>query len=227
MTDNGRGVLVLVATPIGNLEDLSPRAARVLREADVVLAEDTRRSAKLVSGRDRIYSYHDHNVKGRIPQIRSFLAEGKTIALVTDAGTPGISDPAYAAVRAALDCGAGVEVVPGPCAVVTALVLSGLPTDRFCFEGFLPRRRGKRLARLREMSPYRGTLVYFVGPHHLQSILLEMKDAFGDRQACIARELTKLHEEVVRGSLERLAQRFADQPPKGEITLVVSGADAD
>lgn len=227
MADSDHGVLVLVATPIGNLEDLSPRAARVLREADVVLAEDTRRSAKLVSGRDRIYSYHDHNVRGRIPQIKSFLAEGKTIALITDAGMPGISDPAYAAVRAALECGAGIEVVPGPCAVVSALVLSGLPTDRFCFEGFLPRRKGKRRSRLEDMESYGGTLVYFVGPHHLRGALMEMREVFGDRNACVARELTKLHEEVIRGSLSDLAERFADQPPRGEITLVVSGASAD
>ncbi len=217
------GLLVLVATPIGNLEDLSPRVRTVLEEADVVLAEDTRRSARIAPSGCRMESYHDHNARKMVPRIVDMLQRGLTLALVTDAGMPGISDPSYRAVRAALEAGAGVTVVPGPSAVTTALAGSGLPVDRFCFEGFLPRKRGRRLSRLREMAEYSGTLVYFVGPHHLLRQLEETADVMGDRRACVARELTKLHEEYARGTLTELAEEFRGRRPRGEITLLVEG----
>ena len=224
MRETGIGTLVLVATPIGNLEDMSPRAVSALREADAVMAEDTRRTGRFVPDRKRLYSCHDHNVKGRLPQIESFLKQGLTVAMASDAGTPGISDPAYRAVSLALSIGAGVTMVPGPSAVIMGVVLSGLPTDRFAFEGFPPLKKGKRQKRFQEMSEYSGTLAYYVGPHHLHRTLLEMFEIFGDRRCCIARELTKIHEEVVRGSLSQMCERYSGSPPRGEITLFIEGA---
>lgn len=220
--DGGR--LVLVGTPIGNLSDMSPRAEEVLKEADAVMAEDTRRTARLLADRSKLYSYHDHNASGRLPQIIEFLQRGSTVAIVSDAGMPGISDPAYRAVRAALQGGFPVEAVPGPSAVICAVAASGLPTDRFAFEGFLPRKKGPRMARLSEMSTYGGSLVYYVGPHHLGRFLDEMLGILGNRPVCVARELTKLHEEYLRGSMEEMRDRFAVRTVRGEITLVVGGA---
>ena len=217
------GRLVLVATPIGNMSDLAPRAREALADADVVLAEDTRRSARISPPGTRMMSYHDHNARAMVPKIAQMLAEGRKLALVSDAGMPGVSDPCFRAVQAALDAGATVSVVPGPSAVTAALAGSGLPVDRFCFEGFLPRKRGKRLARLREMEDYPGTLIYFVGPHHLLRQLRETREVMGDRRACVARELTKLHEEYVRGTISRLEKIFSGRKPRGEITLLVQG----
>ena len=218
------GTLVLVATPIGNLDDMSPRAVSVLKEADAVMAEDTRRTGRFVPDRKRLYSCHDHNVKGRLPQIEDFLKQGLTVAMASDAGPPGISDPAFRAVSLALSLGAGVTMVPGPSAVVMGIVLSGLPTDRFAFEGFPPLKKGKRQKRFAEMADYSGTLAYYVGPHHLHRTLSEMLPVFGDRRCCIARELTKLHEEVLRGTLSEMCERYSGSLPKGEITLLVEGA---
>ncbi len=218
------GTLVLVATPIGNLNDMSPRAVSALQEADAVMAEDTRRTGRFVPDRKRLYSCHDHNVRGRLPQIEDFLRQGLTVAMASDAGTPGISDPAYRAVSLALSLGAGVTMVPGPSAVVMGIVISGLPTDRFAFEGFPPLKKGKRQKRFVEMADYSGTLAYYVGPHHLHRTLSEMLEIFGDRRCCIARELTKMHEEVLRGTLSEMCERYSDSPPKGEITLLVEGA---
>lgn len=220
-----KGNLILVATPIGNLEDLSPRAARVLAEAELVLAEDTRRTAKLVTGGRKLVSYNDVNARGRIPLLLETLGAGGTAAIVSDAGTPGISDPAYRAVQAAIEAGATVSVVPGPSAVTAALVASGLPTDRFAFEGFLPRKPGPRRARIVAMASYTGTLVYFAGPHHAGKLLDELLQGLGDRRACVARELTKLHEEFVRGTLEALAEKYVEHPPRGEVTILVAGAE--
>lgn len=221
---NSSGKLVLVATPIGNLEDMSPRAARALLEADAVMAEDTRRTAKFVKDRKRLYSCHDHNMRGRLVQIEEFLRSGQTIAMASDAGTPGVSDPAYRAVQLALSIGARVTMVPGPTAAVMALVVSGFPTDRFSFEGFPPLKKGKREKRFQEMASYRGTLVYYVGPHHLLRTVTEMCVVFGDRRCCVAREMTKLHEEFVRGTLSEIAERYSGSAPRGETTLVVEGA---
>jgi len=217
------GILVLVATPIGNLGDMSPRASEALAAADVVFAEDTRRSAKLVPAGRRLLSYYDANAAGRQEMLGRLLAEGKRIALVTDAGMPGISDPCFRAVRTAIEAGAAIEVVPGPCAAVAALVISGLPVDRFSFEGFLPARKGRRAARLALLVSEPRTMIFYVAPHDLEETLAEMLEMLGDRQAFVARELTKLHEEQVRGSLSALLDRFRARPARGEITLVVSG----
>ncbi|MFO8183166.1 MAG: 16S rRNA (cytidine(1402)-2'-O)-methyltransferase [Candidatus Aegiribacteria sp.] len=227
MTPGGDGKLVLVGTPIGNLSDISPRARETIATAHVVMAEDTRRTAKFVEDRRRLYSYHDHNASGRIPQILGFLTDGLTVALVSDAGMPGISDPAYRAVRAALEDGHQVTAVPGPSAVVCALAASGLPTDRFAFEGFLPRKSGARTSRLEEMSTYAGSIVYYLGPHHLLRYLEEMRRILGNRPVCVAREMTKLHEEYVRGNIEMAAEHFSEKKVRGEITLVVGGAGVE
>lgn len=225
--ERGRpGILSLVSTPIGNMEDLSPRMSLTLAEADLVLAEDTRRSAKLLPGsfRGRMASYNDFNSLERLPILREYLEAGKRVALVTDAGTPGISDPCFRAVRLALETGSRVESVPGPCAAVSALVISGLPVDRFFFEGFPPRKAGNRRARLEEVSRYPHTLVFYVGPHHLERFLVELREVLGDREACLAREMTKLHEEVLRGTLTELSKGISGRRIRGEATLVVRGA---
>lgn len=233
-TARAGGVLILVSTPIGNLSDISARAIDTLASADRILAEDTRRTSILLSrylpgtlgkGPARaLLSYHDHNASSRLPLLRRWLSEGRRVALVSDAGTPGVSDPAYAAVRTAVEIGARVEVVPGASAVTVALAGSGLPPDRFAFEGFLPGRRGKRIRRLEEMKSYPGSIVYFCGPHHLQRLLREIREVMGERRACVARELTKVHEEYVRGSLTELLEHFDRKPPRGETTVVVEGA---
>lgn len=218
------GSLVLVATPIGNMSDMSPRATTALAEADLVLAEDTRRSGRLVAGRGRLMSYNDFNAVDRLPHIAARLEAGDRIALVTDAGMPGISDPCFRAVRLAVEMGAKVEVVPGPSAALTALVASALPVDRFLFEGFLPRKPGPRKARLQEISHLPHTLIAFVGPHHVAKVLADILEVMGDRQACMAREMTKLHEEYARGSVSELLRVTSARPPRGEVTLVVAGS---
>jgi 16S rRNA (cytidine1402-2'-O)-methyltransferase len=199
-----------------------------LEEADTVFAEDTRRTGKLTGGIRRMYSYGDHNSTDRLELLEKLLVDGETVALVTDAGTPGVSDPAYRAVRTALEAGAVITVVPGPSAVTAALAGSGLPVDRFSFEGFLPRKAGRRRRRLEEVSAYPGTLIFFVGPHHLAAYLAEMLEVLGSRRACVARELTKVHEEFVRGTLEELVTRYSDDTSRirGEITLLVAGTGA-
>ena len=219
-----KGKLVLVGTPIGNLSDMSARAKEAIENADVVMAEDTRRTARFVNDRKKLYSYHDHNVAGRIPQIEEFLRAGTVVALVSDAGMPGISDPAYKAVSAAIRGGHSVEVIPGPSAVITAMVASGLPVARFSFEGFLPRKKGARTHQIEEMSTYTGSIVYYIGPHHLLKYLEEMRGIFGNRPVCVAREMTKIHEEYVRGSIADVTEYFVNRKIRGEITLVVGGA---
>ena len=218
------GKLVLVATPIGNLDDMSPRALEALSTADAVMAEDTRRTGRFVPERRRLYSCHDHNIRGRLPQIEQFLLQGDTVAMASDAGTPGISDPAYRAVGLAVELGAQVTMIPGPSAVIMALVVSGLPTNRFAFEGFLPFKKGKRRKRIEDMANYTGTIAYYVGPHHLSRVIEVLLSVFGDRRCCVAREMTKLHEEIVRGTLSGLKERYSATVPKGEITLLVEGA---
>lgn len=220
-----RGVLLLVSTPIGNMSDLSPRASTVLAEADLVLAEDTRRSSKLAPGRGRMLSYNDFNAIDRLPLLRDRLSAGDRVALVTDAGMPGVSDPCFRAVRLAVECGARVEVIPGPSAALTALVASGLPPDRFFFEGFLPRKPGQRVNRLGEISGLPHTIIFFVGPHHVSKVLADLLDVFGDRPACLAREMTKLHEEYIRGTVSEILAASNSRVLKGEITLVVGGAE--
>jgi 16S rRNA (cytidine1402-2'-O)-methyltransferase len=222
---------VLVGTPIGNLGDLSPRAAEALRTADVVAAEDTRRSRVLLDHIDAhppLVSYHEHNEDTRTDELLDRVAAGDTVVVVTDAGTPGLADPGYRLVAAAGRRGLHVEAVPGPAAAVQALVLSGLPTDRFAFEGFLPRKASARARRLSELAADPRTLVFYVSPHRARDDLAAMRDAFGaSRPGAVARELTKRYEEVWRGELGALAARAADEPVRGEITVVVGGAPAD
>ena len=226
-TDPDAGVLRVVATPIGNLDDLAPRAVAALAGADLILAEDTRRTGRLLA-RLAIdtpqLSYHEHNERERVDEVVARVRGGAAVALVSDAGTPGVSDPGFRLVRACLDAGLRVEAIPGASAAVTALVVSGLPTDRFTFEGFLPRKASLRRARLAELAAEPRTMVLFVSPHRAADDLADLADALGaDRPATLARELTKLHEEVAAGTLGSLAARLADGV-RGELTLVVGGA---
>ncbi|ONK13742.1 Ribosomal RNA small subunit methyltransferase I [Streptomyces sp. MP131-18] len=223
------GTLVLAGTPIGDLADAPPRLGAELLAADVVAAEDTRRLRRLAQGlgvrvAGRVVSYFEGNEAARTPELAEELAQGARVLLVTDAGMPSVSDPGYRLVAAAVAGGARVTVVPGPSAVLTALAVSGLPVDRFCFEGFLPRKAGERAARLAEAADERRTLVYFEAPHRLAASLSAMADVFGpDRRAAVCRELTKTYEEVRRGPLADLAA-WADEGVRGEITVVVEGA---
>lgn len=220
------GLLRVVATPIGNLDDLSPRAGRALADADVIACEDTRVTRKLLSrveSRARLIAYHARNERERTPELVGRVASGEHVTLVTDAGTPGLSDPGQRLIAACVEAGLRVEVVPGPSAAVAALVVSGLPTARFVFEGFLPRTKGDRRRRLERLAGEERTLVFFEAPHRAAESLGDMAEILGPRRAAFARELTKMHEEVVRGTLDELAAR-ADGV-RGEVTIVVAGAE--
>ncbi|MFD9001967.1 16S rRNA (cytidine(1402)-2'-O)-methyltransferase [Streptomyces sp. NPDC059582] len=223
------GTLVLAGTPIGDVQDAPPRLAAELAGADVVAAEDTRRLRRLtqalgVTPKGRVVSYFEGNESARTPELVEELVGGARVLLVTDAGMPSVSDPGYRLVAAAVEKDIRVTAVPGPSAVLTALALSGLPVDRFCFEGFLPRKGGERLSRLREVAQERRTLVYFEAPHRLDDTLAAMAEVFGaDRRAAVCRELTKTYEEVRRGGLGELAE-WAAEGVRGEITVVVEGA---
>jgi 16S rRNA (cytidine1402-2'-O)-methyltransferase len=223
------GLLVLAGTPIGDVGDASPRLARALAAADVVAAEDTRRLARLTSSlgtrtSGRVVSYHEHNEHTRTPELLESLLAGATVVVVTDAGMPSVSDPGYRLVAAAVDAGVRVTAVPGPSAVLTALAVSGLPVDRFCFEGFLPRKPGERSRALAALVDERRTMVFFEAPHRLSATLEAMAQAFGDeRRGAVCRELTKTYEEVLRGPLAELAQ-WAQGEVRGEICVVVEGA---
>ena len=222
------GRLMLVATPIGNLGDLSPRAVEALAGADLVACEDTRRTGRLlqhagITGSD-LLRLDDHTEERSAVVVVRRIGEGATVALVSDAGMPGISDPGERVVRRVVDAGHSVVVVPGPSAPVAAVAASGLATDRWCMEGFLPRKGSARSDRLAELAVEERTMVLFESPHRLAATLGEMVGVVGpDRRAVVARELTKLHEEFVRGTVAELAERFAEQP-KGEIVLVLEGA---
>jgi 16S rRNA (cytidine1402-2'-O)-methyltransferase len=223
------GVLVLAATPIGRATDAPPRLATELAGADLIAAEDTRRLARLaaelgVDVKGRVTSYFDGNEAARTPGLVERLVAGDRVVLVTDAGMPSVSDPGYRLVAAAVEAGVTVTAVPGPSAVLTALALSGLPVDRFCFEGFLPRKAGERGRRLAALADEERTLVFFEAPHRTATALAAMAEAFGpDRPAAVCRELTKTHEEVRRGGLADLAS-WAGDGVRGEVTIVVSGA---
>ena len=221
--------LFLVATPIGNLEDLTHRAERVLKEADFVAAEDTRHTGQLLARlgiKARLISFHEQNEEKRTPEILEQLKAGKSGALVSDAGTPGVSDPGFVLVRACHQNEIPVYAVPGPSAVLAALVTSGLPTNRFLFEGFLPKKPGKRRKRLETLRELDATLIFFESPYRLVKLLEEMVGILGDRQAAVARELTKKFEETRNGNLSQLTEYYSAHPPKGEITVVVEGAKA-
>lgn len=229
MAGEQKGVLYLCATPIGNLEDITMRALRVLREVDLIAAEDTRHTRKLLSRYDIhtvLTSYHQHNLRSKGPVLLDLLCSGKNIALVSDAGLPGVSDQGSELVMAALQKGCGVTAIPGPSAGITALVVSGLPTENFFFIGFLPASAKARRERLRELQTQQGTLILYEAPHRLRATLADLSEILGNRTAAAARELTKLYEEIIRGSLTELGDHFKEKEPRGEFTLVVDGAGA-
>lgn len=218
------GTLFLVATPIGNLSDISRRAIDTLGSVGIIACEDTRHTGKLLkeSGiRARLISHHDHNEKESADVIANALSEGVDVALVTDAGSPGISDPGFRAVIKALEVGAEVRAVPGPSAVIAALGISGIPTDAFYFGGFLPARKGERISKLKEASLIPSTLVFYEAPHRIEKCLADCISTMGDRQACLSREITKLHEETIRGKLSEILKEVSSQPRKGEMVLVI------
>jgi 16S rRNA (cytidine1402-2'-O)-methyltransferase len=230
MTTPTTGTLHVVATPIGNVEDISARARRVLASVDVVACEDTRRTGRLLQRLGveppRLRSFFDQNERSRVPQLVALLGEGRDVALVTDAGTPGVSDPGYRLVAACVEAGVPVDVVPGPSAALAALVISGLPTDRFVFEGFLPRSGAGRRERAAAVAGETRTVVLFESPRRLAATLRDLlgAGADADRRAVVARELTKLHQEVLRGTLSSLAGDVGQRDLRGEVVLVIEGA---
>jgi 16S rRNA (cytidine1402-2'-O)-methyltransferase len=224
------GRLILAATPIGNAEDASPRLRRLLAEADVIAAEDTRRLRALagrleVEIRGRVLSHHEHNEQATVGELLAAVAAGSTVLVVSDAGMPAVSDPGFRAVDAAVQAGLPVTAAPGPSAVLTALALSGLPTDRFCFEGFAPRKPGERARAFGLLAREPRTMVFFEAPHRLSAMLTDLSAALGaDRPAAVARELTKTYEEVRRGTLGELVAWAGSGEVRGEIAVVVGGA---
>ncbi|WP_082575184.1 16S rRNA (cytidine(1402)-2'-O)-methyltransferase [Arthrobacter sp. Soil763] len=226
----GPGRIVLAATPIGNVGDASARLIELLETADIVAAEDTRRLHRLVQSlgvtvAGRVISYHEHNEAAKTADLLDQVRSGKTLVMVTDAGMPSVSDPGFRLVEGAVAAGLTVTAVPGPSAVLTALALSGLPTDRFCFEGFLPRKAGERASRLADLDAERRTMVFFEAPHRLEPMLRALHERFGaDRRAAVCRELTKTYEEVIRGTLRELLEWAETNEVRGEIAVVVGGA---
>jgi 16S rRNA (cytidine1402-2'-O)-methyltransferase len=219
------GTLYLVSTPIGNLEDITHRAVRLLGEVDVIACEDTRHTKKLLNHygiKTKTISYHEHNERERATELLERLKRGSDVAIVSDAGTPAISDPGFRLARIAIDSGVRVVPVPGASALIAALVASGLPTDEFFFGGFLPARSGARRTRLGELGSIAATLIFYEAPHRIAAALRDARDILGERQAVVARELTKMHEEVVRGRLSELAARFsAAESARGEMVLII------
>src|SRR5437762_958989 len=225
------GMLYIIATPIGNLEDITQRALRILGEVDLIACEDTRHTRKLLNHfgiNKTTISYHEHNERERAAELCDLLEGGKNLGLVSDAGTPLINDPGFRIVQAAIERGISVVSVPGPSAVVTALAASGLPTDTFFFGGFLPARASARRAKLEQVLAFPGTLVFYEAPHRIAKTLKDALNVLGDRAAAVGRELTKIHEEFVRGKLSELAKHFSEnRPVRGEIVLMISGAHPD
>jgi 16S rRNA (cytidine1402-2'-O)-methyltransferase len=221
--------LYLVATPIGNLEDITYRAVRILNEADLILTEDTRKTSILLNKygiKQKLSSFHKFNEHQSLHKIIFTLKEGMSVALVSDAGTPGISDPGFLLVRECVRENIEIECLPGPTALIPALVLSGIPCDRFVFEGFLPVKKGRN-KRLHELRTETRTMIFYESPHRLKKALDEMADVIGpERNAVIARELTKIHEEIIRGTLSSLAEEAGKRTIKGEIVIVIQGSQA-
>ena len=217
--------LYLVATPIGNLEDLSSRAIRILKEVHLIAAEDTRHTAKLLNHfeiKTHSTSFYDHNKSQKMNTVLDALAVGD-VALVSDAGTPGLNDPGYLLVQAALEAGHTVSPIPGPSAPVAALVVSGLPTDRFLYLGYLPRKGGERKRAIEEIKELPYTLIFFETPHRMEESLTDLQKILGNRQIAVAGELTKMYEHIFRGSIEQAKVHFANHPARGEYTLVLAG----
>ena len=221
------GILYVVPTPVGNMEDMTLRAIRLLKEADLVLAEDTRTSGILLMHfeiKNHLMSHHKFNEHGTSAGIVERLKAGQTIALISDAGTPGISDPGFYLVREAVAAGIEVQTLPGATAFVPALVSSGLPDDRFCFEGFLPQKKGRQ-TRLEGLRDEQRTMIFYESPYRLVKTLQQFSEVFGeDRQVSVCREISKVHEESVRGTLAEVIAHFTEKEPKGEIVVVVAGA---
>ncbi len=223
-----KGVLFVVATPIGNLEDVSLRTLRVLKEVTLIAAEDTRHTRKLLSRHGisaRLESYHDHNKERKTPQLLERLRAGDSIAVVSDAGTPGVSDPGYYLVRRAAEAGVPVVPIPGPTAIIAALSACGLPTDRFAFEGFLPSKPGKRKKRLEALLQEERTLIFYESPRRLKRFIAEIAECLGNREVVIAREVTKMHEEFIRGRAQELAGRLGEV--RGECTVIVAPSSGE
>ena len=223
------GILYVVGTPIGNLGDFSPRGAQILEEVDFICAEDTRVSRKLLSAfsiHQTMVSLHEHNIAEKIPQIVERLINGESGAVITDAGMPCISDPGQQLVRALRQREMRVCVVPGPTAALSALAISGLPTDRFYFEGFLPREKKARKERLTSLSTLDATLIFYEAPHRIIKMLTDIRDVMGDREICLARELTKKFEEVSLTTAALALKKYDETPPKGEFVVLVHGADS-
>ena len=218
--------LILVPTPIGNLKDITLRAILALSEANLILAEDSRKTGILLKHLNiskKILSHHKFNEHKTVQSIVTRIIEGEYIAMVTDAGTPGISDPGFLLVRACIESGVIVECLPGPTAFVPALVVSGLPADKFCFEGFLPVKKG-RMKRLKELETENRTMIFYESPHRLLRFLQQLKDVFGeDRRVSVSRELTKIHEETIRGTLDEIIEFYNEKQVKGEVVVVFEG----
>ena len=222
-----KGVLYLVSTPIGNLEDITYRAVRTLSNVYLIAAEDTRHSKKLLNHykiKTKMISYFEHNRSTRIPFLINYLINGLDIAVITDAGTPSISDPAYKLTREAISAGVKIESIPGPSALLTALTTSGLPTDRFLFEGFLPPKKG-RIKRLHKVKDIDATVIYYESANRLKRTLNQLYEFFGDRPAVLARELTKKYEEIKRGTLLQLVSYFSENKAKGECVILIGKSD--
>ena len=221
------GTLYIVATPLGNLEDITLRAIRVLKEVAVIACEDTRRTVKILNRyeiRTPLFIFHEYNKVRAGASLLRRLRDGESVALVSDAGTPAISDPGFELVREAIGAGIHIEVVPGPSALVAALVVSGLPTDRFTFEGFLPVRREKRRKAMEALASETRTMIFYESPQRLAAFLRDAEEMFGDRRACVVRELTKIHEEILRGTIPELCAEISRRESVlGEITLVIGG----
>jgi len=222
------GKLYLVPTPIGNLEDMTYRSVRILNKVDAILCEDTRTSSRLLQHygiQKRLISHHQHNEHKAVEKVIEHLQNGETIALITDAGTPGISDPGFLLTRACAEADIEVETLPGATAFVPALVNSGLPCDKFCFEGFLPHKKGRH-TRLTQLAEEERTIVFYESTHRIVKSLSQMAEYFGaERKASVSRELTKMHEETVRGTLTELAQYYTDHVSKGEFVVIVGGKE--
>jgi 16S rRNA (cytidine1402-2'-O)-methyltransferase len=223
------GILYVVATPIGNLSDITLRTIETLRSVDLIGCEDTRHTRKLLEHfgiKKSLISYHEHNETERATELIKRLQKGESIALVSDAGTPAISDPGYRIIKLAAESSIRVVPIPGPSALIAALSASGLPTDSFFFGGFLPPKAGERRRRLGELASIPGTLVFYEAPHRISRTLSDCLDVLGDRSATVARELTKVHEDIIRGSLSELISHFEAKPPKGELVLLIDRESA-